>query len=121
MNIEDYVNESGPVRDISLGENQAAVILTGDIDMECSPDLRVAMKEIILEKIPQIVIDMSSVSYMDSSGVATLVEVLQQVKRYKGRLILIGLQSRVRSVFEIARLTDIFEIYGDSSEIPDNG
>ena len=120
MNAKDHVDESGPVKDISMGEDRVVVTLSGDIDMRCSPDLRIAMKEVVQKKIPQIVIDMSDVSYMDSSGVATLVEVLQQVKRYQGRLVLLGLHARVKSVFEIARLTDIFEIYGDFSEIPDN-
>jgi len=50
---------------------------------------------------------------MDSSGLATLVEAQQRVKRYSGQLILFGLQQRVRSVFEIAKLTEIFDIRED--------
>jgi anti-sigma B factor antagonist len=57
-----------------------------------------------------LIVNLSAVQYMDSSGVATLVQALQQVKRYNGRLVLVGPNERVRSIFQIARLDSIFEI-----------
>jgi anti-sigma B factor antagonist len=68
-----------------------------------------------------VVVDVSDVPHMDSSGVATLVEALQKVKRYKGRLVLVGMQDRVKSVFEISRLTELFEIKPRLAEVLDDG
>jgi anti-sigma B factor antagonist len=47
---------------------------------------------------------------MDSSGVATLVEAMQVARRCDSRLVLCGLQEKVRSIFEIARLDMVFSI-----------
>ena len=56
---------------------------------------------------------------MDSSGVATLVEALQ-VQRRKGRkLVLCGLQAKVRSIFEISRLDRVFQITEDAAAAGD--
>lgn len=110
MGIDEFISEAGPIRNVDIGQGNATVYLKGDIDLNSSPEVRSAMKELIQSKPQELTIDLNEVGYMDSSGVATLVEVLQQTKRYGGHLKLRGLQPRVRSVFEIARLTDIFDI-----------
>ena len=50
--INDFLDESGPVQNIDIGEDKAYVTLKGDIDMQCSPEVRVAMLEVISRKIP---------------------------------------------------------------------
>jgi len=56
------------------------------------------------------------VPYMDSSGVATLVEAMQTARRTGGRLILCSMQAKVRSIFEIARLDTVFTIVASADE-----
>lgn len=87
--------------------------IIGDVDLYSSPEVRKVIMELIDKKTPHILVDLSRVSYMDSSGVATLVEGLQLIARYKGRLILFGLEDIVKSVFELSRLDKVFEIYPD--------
>lgn len=116
MNVSDYINEAGPVRNIELKKDSAVVRLCKDIDMDCSPDVRVVLMELTARKIPKIGIDLSAVPHMDSSGLATLVEALQRMKKYNGQLVLFGLQPRVQSVFEIAKLTEIFTIQPDEAK-----
>ncbi len=58
----------------------------------------------------RLIIDLSQVPYMDSSGVATLVEAMQIARRNKTELILCALPSKVFSIFEIARLDMVFKI-----------
>ena len=75
------------------------------------------MRETIIKytksKTPAILVNLSDVKYMDSSGVATLIEGLQQSKKYDGRFILVGLLPNVREVFELTRLDKVFEIRND--------
>ena len=86
-------------------------LLSGEIDYSRAPDLRRQLMAIVAQKKPvRLVLDLSAVPYMDSSGVATLIELLQAQRRAKGRLILCNLQPKVRGIFEIARLTTVFEI-----------
>lgn len=85
----------------------------GEIDLGRSPSLRQQLSEAMTGDFERIVIDLSEVPYMDSSGVATLVEAMQISRRAGSKLILCGLQEKVRSIFEIARLDTVFTIVDD--------
>jgi anti-sigma B factor antagonist len=89
------------------------VSITGDIDLETSPQLRACLKPLSTAKTPALLLDFSGVNYIDSSGLATLIEYFQAVQNYKGRLALASLSPRVKNVFEIVRLEQIFSIHPD--------
>lgn len=88
----------------------------GEIDLGRSPSLRLQLTQAMSREFSRLVIDLSDVPYMDSSGVATLVEAMQQSRRSGSKLVLCGLQEKVRSIFEIARLDTVFTIVSDSEE-----
>jgi anti-sigma B factor antagonist len=66
--------------------------------------------ELLDAKPARLVLDLSRVPFMDSSGVATLIEALQLQRRAGSKLVLHGLQPKVRGIFEIARLDTVFTI-----------
>lgn len=82
----------------------------GDIDLASSPELRTRLRELLADASGRIVVDLEAVPYMDSSGVATLVELLQSCRRDQLDLVLCRLSERVLSVFQIARLDGVFTI-----------
>ena len=82
----------------------------GDIDLATSSILRTSLQAAHDSDGDKIVIDLSRVQYMDSSGVATLVECLQMARRGGTSLLLCELHERVLSVFQIARLDSVFDI-----------
>jgi anti-sigma B factor antagonist len=84
--------------------------LSGELDYHSSPELREKLTELTAKQSPKILVNLSGVDYMDSSGIATFVEAFQKAKRYQGRLVLTALTPTVRGVFEIAKLDSIFEI-----------
>ena len=92
----------------------------GEIDLGRSPDLRKQMGAFIASSPKRLVVDLSAVSYMDSSGVATLVEALQQCRAASISLTLSAMQDRVRSIFEIARLDMVFTITNTTEEAMEN-
>ena len=100
---------------IHIERRDGATILraAGDVDLLRSPSLRNVLGQEIATGVPRLVLDLSQVEYMDSSGVATLVEALQRCRAQKTTLVLCALQDRVRSVFEIAKLDSIFTIHPD--------
>lgn len=102
--------------DIEQMGDVSVVHLSGEVDLNVSPTLRTELQDLAATKAPLIVIEMSNVPYIDSSGVATLVECLQRVSRYKGSLRLCNLTNRARGVFEISRLDTVFSIYGTQEE-----
>ena len=104
------------VKEIRRLDQAVAVDIRGDVDLHRSPALRETLARLIEENPVRLVLNLTEVGYMDSSGVATLVEALQRIQRKKGRLQLHSLRPRVRSIFEIARLESIFEIYSSEDE-----
>lgn len=82
----------------------------GDIDMSCAPAVRKAVANIMRDRPERLIIDLSAVAYMDSSGIATLVEALQQSMRNKIKLVLVGVTPQVHSAFEITKLVSMFTI-----------
>lgn len=89
------------------------VAISGDVDLSRSPELRQGLLELAKAKPPRLVVDLADVPYMDSSGVATLVETLQAQRKGGGKMVLCCLQPKVMSIFEIARLNMVFTIVDD--------
>lgn len=81
-----------------------------DVDMSRSPALRTAIREAQGRGPRRLVVDLSEVGYMDSSGLATLVEAMRTAKREGTDLVICGMNEKVRAIFEIARLHHFFKI-----------
>jgi anti-sigma B factor antagonist len=112
---EENCEDRGTIRGVRRQGQIVILNLAGEIDMKCVVDLRGEIMTILQEGPQVLVVNMAEVTFMDSSGVATLVEALQWCRRNKKKLKLVSLQQRVRSIFEISRLESIFDIY-DSEE-----
>lgn len=89
------------------------VKVIGDIDINTSPEFKKSCDSAISAKKDKIVINLSDVSYVDSSGLATLVEVLKNMRAYGGKLKLASLSDKVRGLFEITKLDKLFDIAAD--------
>jgi anti-sigma B factor antagonist len=91
--------------------DQAAVVsISGSVDIYSSPQLRGELKVALDSKTPRVIVDMGGVSFVDSSGLATLIEALQKVQGYAGKLLLCNLSAKVLGVFQLANLDHIFQI-----------
>jgi len=102
MDISERVEDGIPV-----------IAISGDVDLASSPKLREHLKSKTSEKCPKLLLDFSDVSYIDSSGLATLIEYFQAAQSYGGKLAIANLSPRVRNVFEIVRLEQIFSLHPD--------
>jgi anti-sigma B factor antagonist len=87
--------------------------LKGEIDLHVSPSVTASLNAMIEKKPRRLVVDLSEVTYIDSAGLAALIEAMQKVEGYGGRFLLAGLQETVRSIFEISRLDQVFQIFPD--------
>jgi len=89
------------------------VAVKGDIDMYSSPALREELIVYSNMKVSILLVDFNKVTYIDSSGIATFVEVLKHMKTYGGRLCLFGLPGGVKEIFSFSKLDKVFEICMD--------
>jgi anti-sigma B factor antagonist len=91
--------------------------LSGDIDLANSPAVRKALlREMRDKRTPRVVMNMSKVRYIDSSGVASLVEGLKASRDVGTRFILFGLSTTAREVLQLSRLLKIFEVYDNEEQ-----
>ena len=90
--------------------------VTGEVDLNQSPNLRVALRAKAQAKTPRLLLDFTSVAYIDSSGLATLIEYYQSARAYSGHFAICSLTPRVRSSFDLVRLSEVFSIFPDQAE-----
>ena len=91
--------------------------VTGDIDLSTSPELRKALLRELRElHMPRVVLNLKSVRYIDSSGVASRVEGLKAARDVGARFVLFGLNTTVREVLQLSRLLKIFETYDSEDQ-----
>jgi anti-sigma B factor antagonist len=96
-----------------LKEQPNVLPLEGEIDLHVSPEVAESLRTMIAKKQKVIVVDLSKVTYLDSSGLAALIEGMQKVQEYGGKFALAGPQESVQHIFEIARLDQVFQIFPD--------
>jgi anti-sigma B factor antagonist len=86
--------------------------LVGNIDLSTSPELRRALlHELKDTRTPRVILNLLQVKYIDSSGIASLVEGLKASRDVGSRFILFGLSQSAREVMQLSKLNKIFEIY----------
>jgi anti-sigma B factor antagonist len=91
--------------------------ITGDIDLSSSPDLRkVLLRELKEKRTPRVIVNLIGVRYIDSSGVASLVEGLKASRDTGMRFALVGLSKGAREVLQLSRLIKIFEIHDNEEQ-----
>jgi anti-sigma B factor antagonist len=97
--------------------DQITVAVAGRVTVDSSPSLRSALLELLRRSAaPVIVIDLSAVSYLDMSGMATLLETLKAAHERSVRLRLTGMSGQSRTLAEIAQLDTIFRAWGSEVE-----
>jgi anti-sigma B factor antagonist len=93
----------------------AVARLTGDVDLSTSPAVRKALLATLQEG-KDLLIDLSEVTYLDSSGVAALVEAFQVARSKRLRFGLVGASSGALNVLRLARLDKVFPIHASVAE-----
>jgi anti-sigma B factor antagonist len=102
-------------------ENDTTIVaLSGDVDLDSSPQVRSVLLESVREK-RGVLVEMSAVSYIDSSGVASLVEAYQSARRGSTTFALVAVSDAAMRVLELARLDQVFSIHASIMEALGDG
>ncbi len=94
-------------------DNVGIILVEGDIDMFTSPGLRDTLVPMFEKGLKGIIVNLSGVSFMDSSGIATLVEGLQWSKKVDKAFVLTGLGANVMNALSLTKLEKVFTINED--------
>ena len=90
--------------------------VTGEIDIYTTPQFKEAVSAAIDENKPAIVINMTKVTYMDSSGFGTLLSATKRLRPLDGALYLSGCNEAIQRMLQITRLNTIFGVYTTEEE-----
>jgi anti-sigma B factor antagonist len=96
-------------------EQYTVIEFEGEVDLSCSPDARRSILS-NLEENKNLLVDLAKVSYIDSSGVASLVEGYQTAKKQSLSFGLVGVSDAAMSVLKLARLDQVFPIFDTTEE-----
>ena len=99
--MSDQISETG---------DRVIVTLDGDIDLEHSPTVRATLLGSLDRGLP-VLVDLSAVTYIDSSGIANLIEAFQAAQARDMAFGLVGAAGQVMRVLELARLDKVFELH----------
>ena len=105
---------------VDHGEERAFVRLHGRLGIDSSPHLRDWLLAMLQGQPPKtIIVDLTEVSYIDASGIATLLEALRVARNRQATLCLKGLQGRMVRLFEVTGLLAVFETTGCKGASPE--
>ncbi len=90
--------------------------VVGEIDIYTTPQFKEAVSAAIDENNPAIIINMTQVTYMDSSGFGTLLSATKRLRPLDGALYLTGCNESIQRMLQITRLNTIFGVYATEEE-----
>ncbi|ESU31534.1 anti-sigma B factor antagonist [Bacillus sp. 17376] len=96
--------------DVKETESKLAVKVSGEIDAYTAPQLREKLFPLSEKEGINMVVDLSEVNYMDSTGLGVFVGVFKNVRAHEGEFKIVGVSERLQRLFEITGLTDIIDI-----------
>jgi len=113
---------SGPPIKISTRQLGEVTILdlVGDITLFNSPQIRKVLLRLLRdEQVAQLFVNMTDVKYVDSSGIASLVEGLKISRDLGSRFLLYGLSKPAKTVLELTHLLHVFEVHANEQDALD--
>lgn len=103
LRITERLLDSGP----------PVLTVVGRLDAVAAPELKRHLKGLVAEGYQRIVVDLSGVPFIDSSGLAALVSGLKAAREAGGTILLASLDGQARTVFTVTLLDRVFEFYSD--------
>ena len=101
--------------DTQENDTYTIVSIEGDVDLSCSPEARKSILD-VLQSNKNLLVDLGQVTYIDSSGIASLVEGYQTAKKQSLKFGLVGVSDAAMSVLKLAKLDAVFPIFGSTEE-----
>jgi anti-sigma B factor antagonist len=92
------------------------IALQGRFDVNVASTVRKRIDDITSKKPALLVVNLEEVNFLDSTGLATLVQGQKQAQALNGKMNLCGLRQSVRIIFELTRLDSFFEIFSTEEE-----
>lgn len=95
----------GTIKDVTV------LMLEGELNVEDSIALRDDFLKILKDGAVKVMLDFEKVSFVGSAGLATMIEMMQLLKKSKGKLVCCNINKNIRGLFEITKIHKLISIY----------
>ncbi len=95
----------------SIEEGVAILAMEGEIDLHYAPVLRALLQGKVTERCSALILDLARITFIDSAGLAAIIEYFRDTAGHGGVLCLAGLNENLRTIFEIVRLDKVIPIF----------
>ena len=99
-----------------VDDSTAVLLVSGELELANCATLRETVVELLAQSVTQLVLDLSALSFIDSSGVGVVIGALKRVRERNGALTLVITTPAIRRVFEITGLTEVFSVFDSREE-----
>lgn len=107
--------------EVDRGDERAVLLVKEErVDAHNSGELKACLLELLEKNVNVLAIDLSEVRFIDSSGLGALLSGYKNANLRHARLVLVGVQPRVQSMFELTRLHHVFEILAGIDQLAVN-
>lgn len=96
--------------DVNDTPQGVVLVVAGEVDMDSSPRLREEIKKSLKKKPASIKLKLTGVPYIDSSGVAVLIEGMKWCRKDNVEFALVGISDSVRGVLHLSKLLPVFKV-----------
>ena len=103
---------------VTEGNGESVVTVVGELDMATAPELATVLASVVENGLEKVVVDLSGLSFIDSSGIAVLVTAQHRLLEQQRHLALRAARPTALKVFEIAGLVDFLNVQVDPEELP---
>lgn len=112
-------SERGLAITVVPNDHEVFVRLSGRVDVDSSPDLRDRLRVLLSEEaVPEtVIVDLAGVSYIETSGIATLIEALRTARHRQLNLRLQGLRGAALRLFEVTGVLALFAAGGGEQKV----
>jgi anti-sigma B factor antagonist len=86
------------------------LVLTGDLDYDTAPELSAFVRELFSGKVSDLALDLSGLDFVDSSGVAALINVYNCAGEHRASMRIVALTSYLRHLFRVTALDQVFRL-----------
>lgn len=90
--------------------------IDGEINIDTVDALKKTFKDIVTKKTKKVLLNLERIEYIDSLGLASLMNFSKQLEKANGRMILSNIPPKITSIFKITKADEIFKIYENESE-----
>jgi anti-sigma B factor antagonist len=99
-----------PAYDVQRSSNSTTLVVRGSLDINTAPQLGEEIDRIVGEKPSLVVVDLSGLDLIDSSGVAALVKLYKGVKGLGGNVTISGARDQPLAIFKLLRMDKVFDL-----------